>query len=310
MAIAIKKSPAVESWTYRPKGEDPTEDRLIQEYEKVYNFVARETSKCFQLILDGKYAADEEIVIVDITHLVQNENEPLPKRARERMSQIGTWMSPNHGSSYRNKIIGRTATPPSPKDGRYYWGTTYRGKRGITRKHREYMKAIARSLKWDGEKQYTSKIKLIEDEVRVRNATSPVWSRIAKPPKKSQVKIDRVIRSIYIKSEIKKRYLDKCFICEETIQVKKGNYSEAAHIRPLGKGGCDSFDNVIVLCPNHHVEFDYGMVTMMMVDKQTLKIVHKNEENEFNEKSVKLHPTHELNSEYLEYHYKKIFNKR
>ena len=299
----------VEFWTCR--NNDPEDDELIREFVKVYNFVALEASKCFQLILDGQYETDETIVMVDITSIIErSKDRQLPKKAYNHSTQIGYFVSPpGNRNKTGYKIVGAQR---ELKEGKSYWGVRYQGSEGITLEHREYMKAIARSLKWDGEEQYKSKIgpKLIENEVRVSNAASPVWNRIAKPPKKSQVKIDRIIRNTSISSEVKKRYVDKCFICKKIIQVKKGNYSEAAHIRPLGKGGFDSPDNVIVLCPNHHVEFDYGMVTMMMVDKQTLKIVHKNEENEFNEKSVKLHPTHELNSEYLEYHYKKIFNKR
>jgi hypothetical protein len=37
-----------------------------------------------------------------------------------------------------------------------------------------------------------------------------------------------------------------------------GFYIEVAHIQPLSKGGSSVLGNLLVLCPNHHKEFDYG----------------------------------------------------
>jgi putative restriction endonuclease len=44
------------------------------------------------------------------------------------------------------------------------------------------------------------------------------------------------------------------------IKTKGGFYAEAAHIKPLGKphNGDDNFNNLLCLCPNHHVMFDKG----------------------------------------------------
>ena len=171
-----ERKPSIESWTYTPKGDDPDEDRLVQEYEEVYNFVALETSKCFQLILDGEYEAGDEIVIVDITHLVkQNENKVLPIRARDQMGQIGFHMSPNGGyGGYSNKIIGRTKIQPKPRGGKYYWGTTYRGVQGITDEHREYMESIVKLLEKKGEEPYRSKIDPHELGKGVLPAVQPI----------------------------------------------------------------------------------------------------------------------------------------
>lgn len=37
-----------------------------------------------------------------------------------------------------------------------------------------------------------------------------------------------------------------------------GFYIEVAHIQPVSKGGQSVLGNLLVLCPNHHKEFDYG----------------------------------------------------
>lgn len=47
--------------------------------------------------------------------------------------------------------------------------------------------------------------------------------------------------------------------CNVRIQKKDGGfYIEVAHIMPVAKGGKGEIGNLLVLCPNHHKEFDYG----------------------------------------------------
>jgi putative restriction endonuclease len=57
----------------------------------------------------------------------------------------------------------------------------------------------------------------------------------------------------------------KCQICGTTI-IKKDNtqYIEAAHITQKKDKGPETPDNILILCPNHHKEFDFG-------DKQIIK---------------------------------------
>lgn len=51
----------------------------------------------------------------------------------------------------------------------------------------------------------------------------------------------------------------KCQICGESILMKDGReYIEAAHIIPKRQRGRETPDNILLLCPNHHKEFDYG----------------------------------------------------
>lgn len=51
----------------------------------------------------------------------------------------------------------------------------------------------------------------------------------------------------------------KCQICSTTIRKKDGTfYIEAAHIKPKHKKGRETPDNILILCPNHHKEFDFG----------------------------------------------------
>ncbi|MGA2385924.1 MAG: HNH endonuclease [Candidatus Bathyarchaeia archaeon] len=51
----------------------------------------------------------------------------------------------------------------------------------------------------------------------------------------------------------------KCQICGNSILKKNGeHYVEAAHIRRKSEKGPETPDNILVLCPNHHKEFDLG----------------------------------------------------
>lgn len=51
----------------------------------------------------------------------------------------------------------------------------------------------------------------------------------------------------------------KCQICDKQILKKNGGfYIEASHITPKSKKGLETPDNILILCPNHHKEFDLG----------------------------------------------------
>ena len=51
----------------------------------------------------------------------------------------------------------------------------------------------------------------------------------------------------------------KCQICGTSILKNNGEfYVEAAHIKSKRDKGIEIPDNILILCPNHHKEFDYG----------------------------------------------------
>ncbi|MDR3050069.1 MAG: HNH endonuclease [Elusimicrobiota bacterium] len=64
----------------------------------------------------------------------------------------------------------------------------------------------------------------------------------------------------------------KCQICKESILKKDGSkYVESAHITPKAEGGSETLDNILVLCPNHHKEFDLGDTEILYRDKNLIK---------------------------------------
>ncbi len=56
-----------------------------------------------------------------------------------------------------------------------------------------------------------------------------------------------------------------CQICEVALITTGGPYAEAAHIRPLGRPhhGHDALSNLLCLCPNDHVLFDFGAISIL-----------------------------------------------
>ena len=86
----------------------------------------------------------------------------------------------------------------------------------------------------------------------------------------------RFSRDNYTIALLKKLRGFKCQICGTTIQKKDGSfYIEAAHIISKRERGQETPSNILILCPNHHKEFDYGQLDIMELDQ------HKPDELQF-----------------------------
>jgi len=121
----------------------------------------------------------------------------------------------------------------------------------------------------------------------------------------------RVIRDTEMTTKLKEKYDNKCQICSKRITIFEGEniryYSEAHHLKPLAQihNGPDIEGNIIILCPNHHVEFDYGVIAINPEDSMT--IIHKEKDNQFNSKKITL--KHKILDEFIKYHFR-IFKQR
>jgi putative restriction endonuclease len=85
-------------------------------------------------------------------------------------------------------------------------------------------------------------------------------SELIRPTQRRQGTVQRLIRNTEYATHVKKLHCFKCQICQTSLHTPGGLYAEGAHIRPLGKphNGPDAVDNILCLCPNHHVLFDAG----------------------------------------------------
>ena len=104
----------------------------------------------------------------------------------------------------------------------------------------------------------------------------------------------RIIRNTFTSDFVKKLYNYECQICGLKIETQTGYYAEAAHIKAIGSphNGPDTKENILCLCPNHHVMFDYGMVSIN--DDFTILGLEN--------KSLIIHKSHKIDLESLKYH--------
>ena len=112
-------------------------------------------------------------------------------------------------------------------------------------------------------------------------------------PSRKETTILRVVRDTKQAKKIKQLYEYRCQVCNIILEGSAGPYAEAAHIKPLGSphNGPDTFDNLLCLCPNHHVLFDTGG---FVVDEK-MNLVGLDGE-------LTVHPEHKINNEYVQYH--------
>lgn len=144
-----------------------------------------------------------------------------------------------------------------------------------------------------GETQSTSEVESAADpEERVIDLA---------PPERTETTVSRVIRNSQLVKDLKDRYDYRCQVCGDCRHRGSGQpYAEGHHLHPLGDTppGADNGSNIIVLCPNHHADFDYGVIE---IDPETLEISHAYEE-QLNGRQLMLNDGHNLSSEHLEYH--------
>ena len=108
----------------------------------------------------------------------------------------------------------------------------------------------------------------------------------AAEPERRKTLINRIIRDTEAARALKKRYQDRCQICNVALDMGNGRtYSEAHHVRPLGQphNGPDTVDNILVLCPNHHAQFDFHAI------KLNLTSLHRLADHIIDEKHIAHH---------------------
>ena len=79
-------------------------------------------------------------------------------------------------------------------------------------------------------------------------------------PKRAAGVVQRIVRNTQVADWVKGLYSHTCQICDQQLAMPVGHYAEGAHIRGLGRphDGPDRAENILCLCPNHHVLLDKG----------------------------------------------------
>jgi len=129
--------------------------------------------------------------------------------------------------------------------------------------------------------------------LRSHLASTPLASDIAESdtPDRVHTEIYRILRDTELARKIKLLHKNLCQLCGNTLTLTDGRtYAEAHHIKPLGSphNGPDIAENIIVLCPNHHVQLDYGALKL---GRESIHSIHG----------------HYIGSQFIEYHNAKIY---
>ena len=114
--------------------------------------------------------------------------------------------------------------------------------------------------------------------------------------RRQQITYQRNNRDTQQGREIKALYDYRCQGCETRLVGSAGPYAEAAHIRPLGRphNGPDSRENLLCLCPNHHVLLDYGgfaITDSLTILGSNRKLIVK-QEHRISVEHIRYHRTH------------------
>ena len=131
-----------------------------------------------------------------------------------------------------------------------------------------------------------------------KNIAARAVTRLGTPlgnqnPKRTTGTIQRVVRDPKLGKWVKSLYDYKCQVCSLQIITAAGYYAEAAHIKAIGEphNGPDTTDNLLCLCPNHHLMFDKG-VFVIEDDLTLVGIAGK----------ITFHKDHQITKEFIAYH--------
>lgn len=119
----------------------------------------------------------------------------------------------------------------------------------------------------------------------------------AGPAERVEYVSTRLIRDTKISKLVKELYNYKCQVCGFIIELPSGDrYAEGAHIKPLGKphNGPDDIQNILCLCPNHHLMFDRYTIA---VNPETLELAGEVSG------SLLISDSHNIKREFLNYHW-------
>lgn len=93
----------------------------------------------------------------------------------------------------------------------------------------------------------------------------PLDAGVGVPPKVETTHL-RTVRETKFIQQLKLLHGNRCQICGVAVSIGDDSYSEGHHIRHLGKGGEDNPRNILILCPNHHVQCDCCAIRLNLAE--------------------------------------------
>lgn len=202
------------------------------------------------IVLNGGYEDDKDYgdLIIYTGHGGNRGNKQIEDQSWDDPGNKGLLISEMHGLPVRVSRGPKLKSQFSPKEGYQYGGlymvTGHEYKRG------SHGFGVC-LFKLEKISALVSNSFVVDDPVE--NNRSGDTYRVA-------TTVLRIVRDTKLSKEIKELYDYTCQVCGIRISFNEVGYAEAAHIRPLGKphDGKDLLNNLLCLCPNHHVMLDKG----------------------------------------------------
>lgn len=120
-------------------------------------------------------------------------------------------------------------------------------------------------------------------------------------PRIDKITINRLARDSRIARVLKKMYSNVCQMCNQPVKGSNGeNIAEVHHIRPYNQihNGQDKISNMIVLCPNHHSQFDQFYYA---IHPENWIVYCLDESDRYHNKPLQRIKNHDFDRESLEY---------
>lgn len=106
--------------------------------------------------------------------------------------------------------------------------------------------------------------RLVQDPDPVETDLTPPFEMEDEVARRPSTSVQRIVRNGRLSQKVKELHDHQCQMCGVRLETPGGPYAEGAFIRPLGKphNGPMSTDNLLCLCPNHHVLFNLGSIVI------------------------------------------------
>ena len=180
---------------------------------------------------------------------------------------------------------------------RYY----YHGKWYVTNYHIEVIEATGqRIFRFTISKNIQKGVTL---EQQTESCDNDGAVDIDQPAARVMATTYRIIRDTEKSKKLKESYNSICQVCKNALYVRGQPYAEAHHLKPLGgeHKGADSESNMLVLCPNHHAQFDMMEIAIDPADGKTVVDSKGQILGE-----LLFRTEHRLRSEFIQYHYERF----
>ena len=212
------------------------------------------TTGASAIVLSGGYEDDEdlgdELIYTGAGGNDSNSKQQIEDQSWEHNDNAALLKSWDDGLPIRVIRGYKHKSPLSPKT-----GYTYAGLYGIVDTWKQSGKSGYKICRFK-----LQKLNNKSDYSKIDNHLD----HSTKEKKRIRTTVLRVVRDSTLATSLKELYNHECQVCGTRIPTKTGFYAEGAHIKPLGRphNGDDSLTNLICLCPNHHVMFDKGVISV------------------------------------------------